>query len=284
MFNRRFMTTGNIFLVLIIPSLLLSFVIAFLEKWMNEVLPEIWNGGSYLLVAFGALVFVAGYIALIAPRLNRLSSVSSKVISPDDYPPVKYMVTGYSPLNDTSVAQEFINKYPNIEQACAKDSDGPRLSWQQNLRTLNAANSKDTLEYIIVIEPSKNQTEEFTTLVKKYFPNVIIKAVHSSSNPDAPFRHTLPTGGTSQDYENFDYVTQATRRAFEICSQIEEKDRQDMENLVAVDVTAGLKIFSIAASIQSLDSRSVFFYAKSFENAGEVMAIDAAISMTGSMS
>ncbi len=287
----RVKTAWNIFIVLVPLTILMAIAIHSLEQALERLYPSAWTlAGSFILFFLAMLLFVFLWLYWLAPRINRLSTAQAKEISRPDYPEIKYLVTGYSPFmprkdgpqNVAEAVATFVPQHPSLEIACAKSPKGNyTMPWQQNLRIINAANTSGNLKKVLFVEPSMSQAEEFKKLIKTYFDGLEVEVVSSAHDQSVPYSKDV-LGKPRHDYEDFDYVTGAISRAMQMIARDEQEELNDIEHLVAIDVTPGMKVFSIAAAIQSLNRNMVFLYAKTGEDSGKVMAYDASVTFTGS--
>lgn len=291
--SRRLSTANGLFLALVPFALILEVATHSLGKWLDSMYPEQWIGISFLLFAVVAIIGVYLWLLLIAPRINRLSAATAIEIVPADYPEFTYLITGYSPIQNgpaefadeaqiKALCTAFREKCTDLKCACDKETAGNiRLPWQQNLRVINEANAGGLLKTVYVIEPAMSQSEFFIGFIKHYFPDLTVERVTMRHKPDVAYHHRT-LGNDVRDYENFDYVAGAFKRALEMAAENENAELTDIEPRVAIDVTPGLKIFSVAAAIQSLNAGVVFFYAKTRSDAGKVIAYDASVNITAS--
>jgi len=287
----RLSTAANLFLIAIPFSLLLSIAVYALEQALDHLFPDIWNTASFILFVVAMLLILYLWLLVIAPRINRLSAASAKEVSRADYPRIEYLITGYSPLMirdaqgqpvDAAVAVDtFIAEHPDLATAC-RGIDRPtyRLPWQQNLRVINDANHSETLKKILFLEPAQSQSDLFLRFLANYVPDIAAGRITSQNDPETAYASAV-RGNPSRDYEDFGYVTAGIDRAMAMLAKDEHCEVRDIEHLIAIDITPGFKIFSIAAAIQSLNRNMVFFYAKTGTDSGKVIAYDASVGVTG---
>lgn len=292
----------NLFKVLVPFGLLMGGATLAFQKITEALLPLTGTTACYAIILVGFVGLMWAYLCMVAPTINRISSANASLVGPSEYPDIEYLITGYSPLalstkvknnipaEEHAVREETEAKYridefvsandPNsLDDAIAADSF---LSWQQNLRAIHEVRRAGKLKIVYIIQPSKDQNQLFIGFLKRYFENLEFRMVSAKNNRDEVF--SVREGKKDiRDYESFNYVSKAFNRAFELISIEEGKPQEEIESAVAVDVTPGTKIYSIAAAIQSLNRRILFFYARSGEGTnGEVLAFDAMVSIAGS--
>lgn len=255
---------------------------------------EGWNTGH--LLALLSAVFVALCFVLWWNIENIQRQIGANAIETDarDIDPVKYVICGYSYhpnvtsdewRNDTRKAAEIAKLDEFSEQA--KESGDPFYrSWQQNIRVLAALKG---VEKVYVINPDRDQFAEFNTTMTRLFPSIefeLIKPENAKFEPNNKYdeqqlcfypqkRNRIPA-----DYEDFNYVTHAIEAGLaKICADT-GKHMRDIESSTVIDITAGLKPFSVAGAIASLNRNLIFVYAKTnFDEAdpGGVIAYNAHI-------
>lgn len=266
-------------------------------SWAAEQLwSRIWQGAEepevFLLtiLLFTLLFWWCAY--LFAPRVNRITQATARIRTDAELTPPEYLITGYSPLGNLSCEDAMAKAHAlvsvfdaDLDKVCDEqklDSTRYPLSWQQNLRVIRAACRKGKLKQVLVVEPNSDQFDAFKACIRGFCPEMDVKRVAAKGNPSARFT-TMYGSIEGQDYENFDYVTAAIARAFEMIAEDAGKKIEDLEDKVAFDVTPGLKIFSIATAIQSLNRNVIFYYAKTNPpDQGKVIAYDASIGFSTS--
>lgn len=147
-------------------------------------------------------------------------------------------------------------------------------NWQQSVRRIAA--SIDTLEAIMVVASTQSalQFEAF----KGYAETILGRGplpIHRVKGATGPGGEASDANeDVVLDYENYDDVSAAMRRALEQAA-VEVKDLLRSET--CVDVTAGLKVFSIAGGVLTLNNGLTFSYVTTQPQgrAGEVRYYDA---------
>lgn len=241
------------------------------------------------LIAIGALfisLFAAPFLYVLARwSLAIVSDIrdSNSTITEVPMQPTRALIMGLSDLparhggieTGRAEAQAYADRLADFTAVVSERGTG--TGWQQNMRRIAA--SLDTLEaiYILPSTDSAGQLDDFIV-----YANTI-------AGRQLPIRHVLDTHGErfairtandspSQDYENYDYVYQGMRRAIDQA----RSDFPDLKNEeICIDVSPGLKIFSIAAAIATLNSNLVFSYVTSQgREIGKVRFYDVSVSFS----
>ncbi|NVO23317.1 hypothetical protein [Donghicola mangrovi] len=275
-----------------IVAVVLSGIVYSSEKLWDHIWEDLDQAHVFLFTIplFALLLWGCAY--LFAPRVNRITQATARVRTDAELTPPEYLITGYSPIGNLSgfdatvkaqaLVEDFEGNLGNVCDEHKLDRNLYPLSWQQNLRVIRAACRKGKLKQVLVVEPNFDQFEAFQTCISGFCPEIDVKRVSAKGNPSARFT-TMYGSVEGQDYENFDYVTAAIARAFEMIAEDAGKKIEDLEDRVAFDVTPGLKIFSIATAIQSLNRNAIFYYAKTNgPDQGKVIAYDASIGFSTS--
>lgn len=201
----------------------------------------------------------------------------------------RVLITGLSPLrgSEEEIAasslktasshagqlQSFVDTVRN-----GAPNGGP---WQQNARAI--AHHLDRLERIYVLPSTKSraQFDAFCAFCTTLFGRPMdIRLVRDSSG--AEFQLPATAEGDARSYENYAYVHAGLSAALAQA----KRDLPDLaEREVCIEATAGLKTFSIAAGILTLNRDVRFGYVTSHLEGelqgGEVRVYDARITFTG---
>jgi CRISPR-associated protein Csx16 len=141
-------------------------------------------------------------------------------------------------------------------QDCAR-RDGPPFPWQQNLRALNKQLPRLRAVIIVTSPQSRDDYLEFEKLMfavleRAGYPSVLVSRCSRVA-----------------DFEDHAQLVVAFRESSTLAGKWGAKPRD-----LCIDVTAGQKIFSIAAAIATLNGGTVFSYVN---NDGAVSVYDASI-------
>jgi hypothetical protein len=172
----------------------------------------------------------------------------------------------------------------------------PRDAWQQNLRALWP--HRDTLEAVLILAPTDESVKESPTDGGVMISEIsaissIIQQMCKSTCKTQPvfvgvvplhrssampyFRSDKAGGGHSRprDYEDYDYCYSGLKRGVDFCKKTGLNGKKYVESDIAIDITAGLKIFSIAGAIITLNSDVVFQYVSTIT--GDVIQYDTTV-------
>ena len=156
---------------------------------------------------------------------------------------------------------------------------GFRTAWQQNVRAVH--HHRPTLQRVLVLpsEESHQQWESFKRVMTAFFPELPIDLVTISNGE--PFRLPDAPGEKLRSYEDYAYVRDGLDRAIEQLSQAHAAGGAKLtEEDICIDVTPGPKLFSIAASIVTLNRALKLSYVS---NEGIVTILDAEVGTAESM-
>lgn len=160
----------------------------------------------------------------------------------------------------------------------ARPGDRRGGNWQQGARVIR--HHLATLEAIYLLPSSRSldQVEAFRTYCRTLFGRDI--PIRRINGPDGePFGLT-GLSGPLRDYESYDYVYEGLKRgvtlAREAIPDLAEKD-------VCIDVTAGQKIFSVAAGVLTLNRGLRFCYTTTGATSGRIIVYDAQLRGFGSL-
>ncbi len=169
--------------------------------------------------------------------------------------------------------------------------------WQQNIRAMAVHAKSNALQRVIVLpsEESAGQFSKFKDYASSLFDTgngaqfEIDYVRHTDDGKEAFYVWDSERSATGKeecrDYEDFDYVHDGLQRALE---QVGVRSRRGGpvrrflsrgtsygSNEVCIDATAGIKVFSIAAAIVTLNSDAIFGYVNT---KGEPRFYDATVS------
>lgn len=139
----------------------------------------------------------------------------------------------------------------------------PLMPWQQNLRSANAHRGR--LEYIIVVPSggergSDSQVETFREFAESRFADDGCRLSVAAAPVPAP------------DYEDHEQVRRALRAAIRMARDLYGVAPDD----IAVDVTAGTKVFSVTGAAVTFNHDLTLTYVN---NAGQVREYDASVAL-----
>ena len=150
-------------------------------------------------------------------------------------------------------------------------------SWQQNVRSIFA--HRKSLEKLIIL-PSKDSFKQFDAFCEYidalFGQELEIEYVHGKGRHDAKKRpFALFHGETScQDYNDYNYVYQGLLRGLQQAGLKRERKAGD----IAIDITGGTAVFSIAGAVLTLNDQIKFVYVTT---RGHVRHYDARINLLG---
>lgn len=145
--------------------------------------------------------------------------------------------------------------------------------WQQNFRAvwrhIKTGDRIWPLKAILVVTSNESETdfEEFKNLLTDRLKNAVRRGEFVGKLP-----HIENICPTSIDFEEYNDVVDALNNAVDIAV----KRHQVTHNQICIDATAGLKIFSIAAAMVTLNRKLIFSY---INNDGRPRYYDAKIDM-----
>lgn len=226
------------------------------------------------------------------PRINKLSKASAKRTSVHEIGNRRYLITGFSPLyGGDEIIPSFTEHFRTAAEASAGDPEfKKRLPWQQNLRVIYDVASHHKLEGVFVLVPQKDdkpskadeeQARAFIEFIEGYFEDSLKGKVNTITiqNGQEPFYVvSQERGAPSRHYEFFDYVKEGIDRGVEMIAAAAAIPVREIEREIVLDITSGLKVFSIVGAIQTLNRDLVFAYAS---NDGSVTYYDAEVTLAG---
>lgn len=264
----------------LVTSAIAAVVAIIIERHVVK-LPTMALVAILLLVALGLLLFLHRQIEY----LGRQTTARARWMDAADIPDRRFLICGYSPIYRLPDKPCVLDIVPSeitmtIEDACGWSGINFG-SWQQSLRVLRVLKG---ISHVYVINPNLDQFAKFHALMKHFFPTITVTRVGNkgmSWQPgDAPLADPLLLEVSKgkfcpADYENFDYVTAAIDRAFAMIRADSGLPLLEAEGQALIDITGGLKTFSIAGAIASLNREINFVYAGTGEKSGQVHAYDA---------
>ncbi|MBD1206744.1 MAG: hypothetical protein H9533_21795 [Rhodobacteraceae bacterium] len=254
-----------------------------------------WNDIASALIAALLVGLVAWlFIYRKSDNLSRLLRSEARELDSNDLLPRPYLVTGHSLFTgDTHEKERALNALietirPDMIPDLCKPrdpQDNPLGPWQQGLRimhflhdTVGGPQAKgDRLRKVVVIDnggtfkdaqggPGTPQVAVFANMIRACFPDVEVLVVPEGADQKRTDLRVDRVYSIAPDYETYGYVTTAFDHAFERLERTDGGEREQVEAATYIDVTPGLKIFSIAAAVQTLNRRAVFLYVTSGDN------------------
>ena len=214
------------------------------------------------LVGLGAFAVVhASY-----GRLQRLVRSEARELDQRDLTARPYLITGFSQIGpevqarlearlDQGVAPD------QIAAICAEDRGGATFGgWQQQLRLIRFLSEKGPLRVVCVIDNGKGKMALFLRLLRAAFPDIRFLTVPEGAEGGVVPLRVDRNYQPKPDYESYDYVSMAFDRAFALIAAESGKPQVEVEAMCYVDITPGLKVFSVAAAIQTLNREAIFLY------------------------
>ena len=279
----------------------------FVEQFMHFLLPPGSGISRFLLILVVLFGIFAWALFVVTKSAGSILGIDVATWNSNNQKALPFLVMGYSPIgsrldnySDEKDACEKIiaelNKLgpavvsanaEDFQNACkAKDVTSVRPnSWQQNLRS--AWHHRSQLEYIFVLNPSRDQFDLFKSYMDAAFkgedkkPTILLIAESGIPSSKAGAFHLTDQSGRvlPADYENYDYVYFGLSQALQQIRQCRaglDTHRSDdnglqgrslpthrdarFDELTCIDITAGQKIFSIAAAALTLNRPLKFSY------------------------
>lgn len=276
--------------ILVTSGLLLTggILVFSVEQIITTFLSKDANTWVYILLFFFLFPAFAFITDFTLRRAGHVLGSNVKMSLPENEKPRKYLLTGYSPRNhvDAEAAVEIAKKLPfeTIALPCDEYKEGEHGilgAWQQNARTL--FHHRKTIQRIYIIRPDKNdaQFKQFKTFLLECLKsvkrdNVKIIEIHHYRDESRQFTMVGRTGEEeAPSYEDYDYVYEGLRFGLEMIKKT--VDENVVERDICVDITPGLKPYSIAAAILTLNRKLQFSYVTM---SGHLKFYDADISFT----
>ncbi|MFA7413311.1 MAG: hypothetical protein WC048_02390 [Rhizobium sp.] len=268
----------------------------FLQQFAEALVPP----GREPMVTYAILVLVCGgllYLFFRASR-NRIFSIfsifGSSVEINRDPAPRPFVITGISPLNidlaaihaevkhvgSAAVASNAVG-YERAYEDAEGNAKPLRHNWQQNIRALWFHRS--VLREVFVLDNGQGRFDDFKgyvlAVLQESCPELKITMISDPVDPRKPFSVWEAGVKLPSDYENYRYCDEGLRRGL---AMIEERLlSSDIDEHCCIDVTPGIKIFSIAAGAVTFNRELIFSYANndgnlSFYNASGAFTLLAA--------
>lgn len=205
-------------------------------------------------------------------RLQRLVRSEARELEDQDIAARPFVIMGFSRLGRTpedwtrlsagiETALEGIDP-DRIGEICDDQTEWARrlTGWQQGLRLLRFLRARGELKAVYVIDNGTGQIGLFCRLLRACFPALEVCTVPEGAEDGVKRLRIDRNHQPMPDYESYEYVTAAFDRAFERIMQDNNLPRAEAEAATYIDVTAGMKVFSIAAAIQTLNRDAIFLY------------------------
>lgn len=265
--NRRKLANITVAVALLLAGSMLAFTG---EQLVSALMsnPPVW----LLLLLFALALILFGWLTHVAmQRAGRVLGSTVKVSMPEREQPRRFFLTGYSPLRGPLSATDILNNVNGMtaddlraDQEEARRRGLPNLgSWHQNARAVLFHASR--LEAVLILRPDDND-EEFekfvqfiqTCLKKAGNERAFVRQIHFPGEPDHQFQMTGRTGKYEPpSYEDYEYVYEGLREGLK---QLRETISHWSEEDVCIDVTPGLKPYSIAAAVITFNQGLKFSY------------------------
>lgn len=149
----------------------------------------------------------------------------------------------------------------------------PFLAWQQNVRAINEHRTAEGGPELVLVLPSEESGEQFTRFkdgMCKFLPGLRVERVKSAFRPE-DFKTNGPDG---KSYENYNYVQQGLQRAIEQARKSGLRPPATDAD-ICIDITPGMKPFSVAAAVTTLNNELLLGYVA---NDGTARYYDAEVS------
>ena len=228
-------------------------------------------------------------------RINQQISASARIVDIDSVQDRRFLICGVSPFS--CARHQTIPKPEDLEQnpdAIARASEHKLCNWQQPVRVIHALKG---VQRIYIIQPNHDHTEAFREILLHVFADrftpddIILIKGHETRDaapcPDGKREVQFSTGRWKANYENYTYITAAIDWALaDVCKQASTPSRRRaLHRQVAIDVTSGNKVLSIAAAVASFNRDAVFVYAcnepQAHADGRGVIVFDASIELFG---
>lgn len=266
------------FAVVAFSSLMILFGY-FLQELAKTLVPE---GQAPIIYAILVLVIIGLLYLFFHASRNRIFSIfGSSVEVIREPPPRPYLIVGMSPLINVDLAtihQELkaigpaavASNVVGYGEACnsATDNRTPlRSNWQQTIRSLWY--HRKVLREVFVLDNGHGKFDDFRDYVlaamRGECDELKVTLINDPHDAAKPFK--VVDAGVAQpaDYENYRYCDEGLRRGL-----VMVEDRllaRDIDKHCCIDVTPGIKVFSIAAGAVTFNRELIFSYAN---NSGDV--------------
>lgn len=284
--NIRILGALRLSVTSVLAIILAGLLAYFVENIASSLLPDHTSAWDYLWAAaiVGGLIYLMFWFA--HDRIARQVTATAQICDAGEIKDRPYLICGISPAssrkdNDGNLMGPMIMDLASftrdLETACA-DKESPLTNWQQNLRVLKAMSE---VRHLYVLRPDVDQFDRFEKILRHFFDDerLSIKLV-TDNQGSTTFKRNFKED-VEPDYEDFRYVTMGIDRGLEMIAKDHKISIEEAEAGTVIDVTAGLKTFSIAAAITSLNRNLLFVYAGTHENTGRVLGYDVSIRLLG---
>ena len=232
-------------------------------------------------------------------RINQQISASARIvdIDSDSVRNRRFLICGVSPFprDQTIPKLEELERDPD---KIARASKHKLCNWQQPVRVIHALKG---VEKIYIIQPDHDDAEAFRNILRRVFAerfkkrdaDAITLITGRGTRDAAPGTNRKrevqfsPGRWEEADYENYAYITAAIDWALEDIAKNAKpwSQRRALHRQVAIDVTSGNKVLSVAAAVASFNRDAVFVYARNEPEAHAdgrgVVVFDASIELFG---
>lgn len=300
--NRRNRAAIKFTIVGLLFFVLASALGAAVGHWVTEIFTD--NFPVALTATLG-LFGLAGFVLLTQyDRVNEQITATAELVTEDRLADRDFLICGYSlPFKPRKTGDPdrlkalYALDLSDVEGragAIARSEDqAPLFNWQQNVRVMNRM---PNLRKVYVISPDRDHFERFEQVISSVFSDrrekisfelLTGKECERLDRGDGKQLSICFKGDSyvHADYDNYNYVTAAIEAAFERIRTEHGLSRAEMQRRVAIDATAGTKIFSTAAAVASLNREIVFTYAKTTwskaEGPGGILVYDARVELFG---
>lgn len=264
-----------------------------------------------MLVCGGAFAGLAGYV--LAEMGSRVAASSAAKVPPENGA-CSILVTGLSVEKDTdrisAIRETFRADFAGFALPGKLFSSSPKVvaspdsfmsSWQQTLRAMRYHRPRLKVVMILPSAESLEQWDDhFVPLLRDLCPGVRIgsksqpaprRGVATEAEPfadlvvdlvRAPLSGDVYKGkGDRRDYEDYDFVRTGLEAGIEQARLLLPRNIFEQETAherdICVDITPGLKTFSIAGAIVTLNSDYRLGYVPTGPEGGDVVIYDAQI-------
>lgn len=209
-------------------------------------------------------------------RLQRLVRSEARELDDEDIAARPFVIMGFSRLGRTPEdLQRLIPDMKAVLEGLSRAETAEKIGeicdnqkewfttlggWQQGLRLLRFLRARGEVKAVYVIDNGTGQIGVFCRLLRACFPEIAVHTVPEGAEDGVKRLRIDRNYQPMPDYESYEYVTAAFDRAFERIMQDNNLPRAEAEAATYIDVTAGMKVFSIAAAIQTLNRDAIFLY------------------------
>jgi len=284
--NIRFRGALRLSATSILAIILAGLLVYFVEKIASNLLPDKFSTWDYLWAA----AFMGGFIYVMFlfahDRIARQVTATAQICDAGEIKDRPYLICGISPASSRKdekgnlldpMRMDLASFTRDLEVACA-DKESPLTNWQQNLRVLK---TMPEVRHLYVLRPDVDQFDRFKDILRHFFDAERLSVtLITNDQGGTTFRRNFKED-VEPDYDDFRYVTMGIDRGLQMIAKDRKIKIEEAEAGTVIDVTAGLKTFSIAAAITSLNRNLFFVYAGTHKNAGRVLGYDVSIRLFG---